>query len=76
MSWYCLLEVYWFFIFLGATLISGRLFLMKARFFRARARNRTRNRFVFYLLCLIKTITMEYNPAFDAGMSSTKQIFA
>jgi len=55
---------------------------MKSRFFRARARNRTRNRtrnrYFFYLLCLKKTIpiTMEYNPAFDAGMSSKKEIFA
>ncbi len=46
---------------------------MKSRFFRARARNRYFFPFVFK-----KTIpiTMDYNPAFDAGLNSTKEIFA
>jgi len=61
---------------MGVALIIGKLFLMKSRFFRARARNRTR--YFFYLVCLKKThpITMEYNPAFDAGLNRTKKIFA
>jgi len=53
-----------------------QFFLMKSRFFRAR--DRARNRYVFCLLCINKTITItvEYNPAFDAGLSSTKEFFA
>jgi len=50
---------------------------MKSGFFRARARNRTRNRYYFF--CFVKKtipITMDYNPAFDAGLSSTKEFFA